>query len=305
MIKHYLYIARPDHWFKNIFMLPGMIMGLYYLDFNFELKSIPVLLIGILATCLIASANYVINEWLDMESDRFHPVKKNRPAVKAGLNAKIVYSEYTLIALAGLFLSYLVSFQFLITEMVFLLMGFIYNVKPMRTKDKVYLDVLSESVNNPIRFILGWQLMGIGLFPPSSVLLAYWMGGAFLMSTKRFAEYRFINDHELAGKYRQSFRHYTEEHLLIATVFYALCSSFFLAIFLIKHRIELLISFPFLALLFAWYLHIGFEKNSIVQNPEKLYRKKGFVIYVFFLSVLLVVLLKIDIPLLNWFIKNY
>lgn len=305
MFKHYLYIARPDHWFKNIFMLPGMIMGLYYLNFQFDLKYIPVLLVGILATCLIASANYVINEWLDMESDRFHPVKKNRPAVIAGLNAKIVYSEYILIALAGLFLSYLVSFQFLITEMFFLLMGFIYNVKPMRTKDKVYLDVLSESVNNPIRFILGWQLMGITLFPPSSVLLAYWMGGAFLMSTKRFAEYRFINDHELAGKYRQSFRHYTEERLLIATVFYALCSSFFLAIFLIKHRIELLISFPFLALLFAWYLHIGFEKNSIAQNPEKLYRKKGFVIYVFFLSVLLVVLLKIDIPLLNWFIKNY
>ncbi len=305
MVKHYLYIARPDHWFKNIFMLPGMIMGLYYLNFKFESKSIPVLIIGILATCLIASANYVINEWLDMEFDRFHPVKKNRHAVKSNLKAGIVYTEYILIAFAGLLLSYFISFQFLITEASFLLMGFIYNVKPIRTKDKVYLDVLSESVNNPIRFILGWQLMGITLFPPSSILIAYWMGGAFLMSTKRFAEYRFISNHELAGKYRQSFRFYTEERLLIATVFYALCSSFFLAIFLIKHRIELLISFPFLALLFAWYLHIGFEKNSIVQNPEKLYRKKGFMLYVFFLSVLLVVLLKIDIPVLNWFIKNY
>ena len=305
MVKHYLYIARPDHWFKNIFMLPGMIMGLYYLDFQFDWKTFPVLLAGILATCFIASANYVINEWLDMESDRFHPVKKNRPAVKAGLKAPIVYTEYALLAISGLGLSYLVSCRFLFTELFFLLMGFIYNVKPFRTKDKVYLDVLSESVNNPIRFILGWLLMGISLFPPSSILLAYWMGGAFLMSTKRFAEYRFINDPELAGKYRLSFRYYTEEKLLVSTVFYALCSSFFLAIFLIKHRIELLISFPFLALLFAWYLHIGFEKDSIVQNPEKLYQKKGFILYVFFLAILLVVLLKIDIPALNWFIKNY
>ena len=305
MFKHYLNIARPDHWFKNIFMVPGMIMGLYYLKFQFDLKSIPFLLTGIFATCLIASANYVINEWLDMESDRFHPVKKNRPALKAGLKASIVYTEYALLAIAGLLLSYLVSFRFLVTEFFFLFMGFIYNVKPFRTKDKVYLDVLSESINNPIRFILGWQLMGISLFPPSSILLAYWMGGAFLMSTKRFSEYRFIGNPELAGLYRLSFRFYTEERLLIATVFYALCSSFFLAIFLIKHRIELLISFPFLALLFAWYLHIGFENNSIVQHPEKLYRKKGFILYVFFLSVLLVVLLKIDIPVLNWFIKNY
>jgi 4-hydroxybenzoate polyprenyltransferase len=286
-------------------MFPGMIMGLYYKGFNLKSISILTILIGLFATCLIASANYVINEWLDMEFDKYHPVKKNRSALKANLNTRIVYLEYAILGLAGLFLSYLVSVPFLLTEIFFLIMGFIYNAKPFRTKDKVYLDVLSESVNNPIRFVLGWQLMGIILFPPSSILVAYWMGGAFLMSTKRFAEFRFINNTELAGKYRRSFRHYTEERLLIATVFYALCSSFFLAIFLIKHRIELLISFPFLALLFTWYLHIGFEKNSIVQTPEKLYRKKGFLLYVFFLSVLLVVLLKIDIPVLNWFIKNY
>ena len=305
MIRHYIHIARPDHWFKNIFMFPGMLMGLYYKGFRLGSVSVVTILIGLLATCLIASANYVINEWHDMEFDKFHPVKKNRPALIANLDARIIYIEYAALAVTGLILSYFVSIPFLITEAFFLLMGLIYNVKPLRTKDKVYLDVLSESVNNPIRFVLGWQLMGILLFPPSSILVAYWMGGAFLMSTKRFAEFRFIDNPELAGKYRRSFRFYTEERLLIATVFYALCSSFFLAIFLIKHRIELLISFPFLALLFAWYLHIGFEKNSIVQTPEKLFQKKGFLAYVFFLSVLLVVLLRIDIPALSWFIKNY
>ena len=297
MLKHYIHIARPDHWFKNIFMLPGMIMALYYRQFSLSGTKPAYIVLGILATCLIASANYVINEWLDMEFDRFHPVKKNRPAVTANLNKRIIYTEYILLALTGLVLSYIVSLRFLLVESFFLLMGILYNVKPFRTKDKAYLDVLSESVNNPIRFILGWLLMGIYFFPPSSILIAYWMGGAFLMSTKRFAEYRFIGDPETAGKYRQSFRSYTEGRLLTSTVFYALCSSFFLAIFLI--------SFPFLALLFTWYLHIGFEENSIVQTPERLYTKKGFVAYVFFLFVLLVVLLKIDIPMLDWFIKNY
>lgn len=263
------------------------------------------MVLGILATCLIASANYVINEWLDMEFDRFHPEKKNRPAVNAKLKPAIIYTEYTILAIVGLTISYFISWRFLITEFSLLFMGVMYNVKPFRTKDKVYLDVLSESVNNPIRFILGWFLTGLTIFPPSSILVAYWMGGAFLMSTKRFAEYRFIGDPAIAGKYRQSFRFYTEEKLLISTVFYALCSSFFLGIFLVKHRIELLLSFPFLALLFAWYLHIGFAKNSIVQKPEKLYKEKAFVLYACFLFVLMVVLLKIDIPSLKWFIKNY
>ena len=305
MIRHYIQIARPDHWFKNIFMLPGIVMGLYFTQFRIIDTSIAIILAGILATCLIASANYVINEWLDLEFDRFHPEKKNRPAVQARLKPRIIYSEYALIALSGLIISYLISWRFLITESFLLFMGVMYNVKPFRTKDKPYLDVLSESVNNPIRFILGWFLTGVAFFPPSSILVAYWMGGAFLMSTKRFAEYRFIGDAEMAGKYRQSFRFYTEENLLVSTVFYALCSSFFLGIFLVKHRIELLLSFPFLALLFTWYLSISFEENSIVQKPEKLYQKKAFVAYVCFLFVLLVALLKIDIPSLNWFIKNY
>jgi 4-hydroxybenzoate polyprenyltransferase len=286
-------------------MLPGLIMGLYYTGFSLEKTSSLVILLGILATCLIASANYVINEWLDLEFDKFHPKKKHRPAVHADLKKHIVYLEYGLLALAGLGLSFFIGSMFFYTELLFLVMGFLYNVKPFRTKEKAYLDVLSESVNNPIRFVLGWLLIGIGFFPPSSILIAYWMGGAFLMATKRFAEYRFIGDPDLAGRYRQSFRVYTESSLLTSTVFYALCSSFFLAIFLIKHRIELLISFPFIALLFTWYLHIGFDPNSIVQTPEKLYQKKGFVAYVFFLFVLLVVLLKIDIPVLDWFIKNY
>ncbi len=280
-------------------------MGLYYTGFSLKLTSVSIIIAGILATCLIASANYVINEWLDMDFDKYHPIKKNRSSLKAELKPGIIYTEYILLAFTGLLISYFISIQFLITEIFFLVMGFLYNVPPFRTKDKPYLDVLSESVNNPIRFVLGWLLMGIAISPPSSILIAYWMGGAFLMATKRFAEYRFISDPDLAGKYRRSFKYYTEEKLLISTVFYALCSSFFMAIFLVKHRIELLISFPFIALLFAWYLHLGFEKESIVQTPEKLYKKKGFVLYTLFLFILMIALLKIDIPELHWFIKNY
>ncbi len=39
------------------------------------------ILMSFFATCLIASANYVINEWLDAEFDQFHPTKKVRPVV--------------------------------------------------------------------------------------------------------------------------------------------------------------------------------------------------------------------------------
>ena len=87
-----------------------------------------------------------------------------------------------------------------------LAMGIFYNARPLRTKDRPYLDVLSEAVNNPLRLLLGWFTLVGSVLPPSSILLAYWMGGAFLMAVKRFTELRGIADREAAGNYRRSFR---------------------------------------------------------------------------------------------------
>jgi decaprenyl-phosphate phosphoribosyltransferase len=302
----YIAILRIDHWFKNIFMFPGMVFALLFFDVTFDISLIFLMLLGILATCLIASANYVINEWLDAEFDKFHPVKKNRPSVTKELSPQIIYLEYVILAILGLVIAFYINKWFFLAEALLLIMGLLYNVEPIRTKDKVYLDVLSESINNPIRFALGWFIFVPTIFPPSSMLVAYWMGGAFLMGTKRFAEYRFINDPQLAGLYRRSFKYYTEQNLLMSIFFYALTSTFFLGIFLIKHRIELLLSFPLFALLFTWYLQIGFKKDSPAQYPEKLYNETSFMLFILILCGVLGALLYIDIPWLQFFLqKNF
>ena len=73
-MKNYIKIARPDHWIKNLFIVPGVAIA-------FLLTGVPQIsglilrfILGFMATCLIASANYVINEWLDAEFDKYHPV---------------------------------------------------------------------------------------------------------------------------------------------------------------------------------------------------------------------------------------
>jgi decaprenyl-phosphate phosphoribosyltransferase len=303
-LKDYLSIARPDHWFKNIFMLPGMLFAMVYFPVSFDLVLVVKIVAGIMATCFVASANYVINEWLDAEFDKYHPTKKNRPSVVKQLSGKVVYLEYVSFAVSGLGIAYFININFFLTEVLLLIMGLIYNVEPLRSKDKPYIDVLSESVNNPIRFALGWFIFVPVILPPSSMLVAYWMGGAFLMGAKRFAEYRFIGDKEKAGLYRKSFKYYTELSLLISVFFYAMTSCFFLGIFLIKNKIELLLSFPFFALLFAWYLKIAHLENSPVQNPEKLYTRKYFMMYVLILTIILVALLYLEIEPLNYFLKK-
>lgn len=297
-------IARIDHWFKNIFMLPGVGLGILMTD--------PVLSgalwnasIALLSTCLIASANYVINEWLDAEFDQHHPVKKMRPSVTGKVEAKYVYLEYAFFVIFGLGLALLLSTLFFALSVLLLVMGVLYNVRPFRTKDRVYLDVLSESINNPIRLLLGWSAVTTYVvLPPSSIILTYWMGGAFLMAVKRYAEYRFIDNPDKAALYRRSFKYYNEQTLLLSSLFYALSSSFFLGIFLVKYRIEFLLSFPLFALLFVWYLAIGMKPHSPTQNPEKLYRETGFIAYLAFLCLVVAGLFVVDLPWLEVFVEK-
>ena len=88
MITEYLKIARPDHWFKNLFMLPGVALALVLTGIPFQQALLP-LILAVISTCLIASANYVINEWLDAEFDRHHPVKKHRPSAVGNIQAQV------------------------------------------------------------------------------------------------------------------------------------------------------------------------------------------------------------------------
>lgn len=301
-MKNYIKIARPDHWVKNAFILPGVAIAILLTDFSFSGKAVINLIVGFMSTCFIASANYVINEWLDAEFDKYHPTKKFRPVVSENMKFSLVMVEYALLIVLGLGLAYCVNMPFFFTELWLLVMGVLYNVKPIRTKDIPYLDVLSESINNMIRLMLGWFIINTTYQPPSSVLIGYWFGGAFLMATKRFAEYRMIGNPSVAGLYRKSFAHYSEVTLLVSSFFYAMCSTFFIGIFMIKYRIEYLLAMPFVFGMFCFYLFIAFKPDSAVQKPEKLYKEKKLLLYIAFLCIWLLILTFVDVPVLNYWV---
>ncbi|HCM91168.1 MAG TPA: prenyltransferase [Lachnospiraceae bacterium] len=304
-MKKYIKIARPDHWVKNAFILPGVIIAVLMTKPAFSAEYIWKFILGFFSTCFIASANYVINEWLDAEFDKFHPTKKNRPVVSENMKFSLVMLEYVICIILGILLALPINKPFLLMEIWLLIMGVLYNVKPIRTKDIPYLDVLSESINNMIRLLIGWFIINSEFQPPSSILIGYWFAGAFLMATKRFAEYRMIGDPERAGLYRKSFKHYTENSLLVSTFFYAMTATFFIGIFMVKYRIEYLLAMPFVFGLFCFYLWISFKPDSAVQKPEKLYREKKLLIYIAILCVILFVLTFVDLEFLNFWMDPF
>lgn len=299
-MNKYIKIMRLDHWIKQMFITPGIVCAYLLTDCNFNNILLLSLLLGFLSTSIIASANYVINEYLDREFDKYHPVKKHRSAVEDGVNGKIVFLLWLILTCVGFTIGFFVNIPFLIVVAILWLMGILYNVKPIRTKDIPFVDVLSESINNALRFMLGWFIISDNTMAPSSILFGYWMGGAFLMAIKRYAEYRMIGNPDVASLYRKSFSKYTEQSLLISAFFYAMCSVFFIGVFLIKYKIELLLWIPFLIGLFCYYFYISFKEDSAVQKPEKLYKEKGLLIYCSLLMVTFIVLIIVDIPVLHF-----
>src|SRR5688572_5241808 len=95
-LRQYIAIARPDHWTKNLFILPGLFLGKLVSGVSIVDLLWP-LFLGMAATCVISSANYTINEWLDRDFDRFHPTKRSRPSVSGGIRGGGVYIQYTLL----------------------------------------------------------------------------------------------------------------------------------------------------------------------------------------------------------------
>jgi hypothetical protein len=122
------------------------------------------------------------------------------------------------------------------------------------------------------------------------------MLGAYFMALKRFSEYRQIDDCVVAAGYRKSFRYYSQESLLNSVVFYAAASMLFFGAFIMRYRMELILSFPLIAWLMAVYFGLSFRHESAVQNPEKLYREPRLMIALGLCVTVPIVLWYVDLP---------
>ena len=302
-LSDYLRLARIDHSTKHIFVAPGFILA--YLLRGADLAGIGLeIFLGIVVAVSIACANYVINEYLDREFDRYHPTKSQRSAVQYEMRGSFVLLEWLAFLTLGLVCAWLASSTMFFIACIFALQGIVYNVSPLRTKDKAYLDVISESINNPLRLLIGWAMVDPTTLPPSSIILSYWFGGAFLMAAKRYSEYREIvasHGRDLLVHYRASFAAYSDVSLNNSCFIYGLLSTFFLAVFLIKYRVEYLLLMPAIIALFGYYLALAMKPKSAAQNPEKLFRESRLMALVAAFAVIFIVATWVDIPLLDAF----
>jgi len=303
----YLKISRLDHSLKHIFIVPGIFIAVLYTSIdNLNYFNI---CIGFICSILSASSNYTINEYLDSKFDKFHPLKKKRHLIQNKIKLKNFFFYYFFLISISLAISFQINFYFFMANVSFIASGILYNVKPFRLKDKVFLDVINESINNPIRLFLGWFMVidNLSILPPISFLLFYWFSGAFLMSAKRLSEVIFFKKYSNLKNlinYRKNYYFYNEKNLTLICIVYLMLVSFNAAIFLLKYRAELILLYPLIIILFSTYFYLSISLPTKAIFPEKIYLNKNIIFLTLISFVLFFVLFYYDIPMVKYLIQK-
>jgi len=283
-------VFRPLRWYRNLSMLLGALLTIKVTGIRVtglggaRALTGPLLasfLVSFIALCLVASANYGINEVLDTETDRHHPHKKFRAIPAGRISARLVLVLSSALYLLGLGLIARLHNPMLTLSLALLAVsGFLYNVRPFRFKDRAYLDFSFEALNNPIRLMVGWYSLTPAHIPiPASFVLSFWFLGCFLMSAKRFGELRFIEDRQAAARYRRSLHSYTEEKLLSCMICALVAFSFMLGFFCLKYGVDTVLVLPFVLVWTVWFFSLAYQEDTIVKDPERLFEKKGFLCF--------------------------
>lgn len=285
--RYYLKVFRLDHWFKNLFTLMGSLAALSYFNRELSWDLLSKILMGLLLACLVSSVNYAINEILDASYDLQHPVKRFRP-IPSGLvdiqTLVILTLGLLLISLSLAFYFFNPYFQFSLIGLF--LAGMIYNLRPLRAKEIPYIDVLSESLNNPIRFLIGWfSVISESLLPPLSLILWLWVFGAFLMTAKRLAELLFLGSQ--AVLYRRAYQYYSKRSLLGVMIFYAGLTMLGYVYLALQFQKDLFLTLPLFLIFILWFFMLTLKSSPLVKEPERIFTEPLFCIYslVLFLSM--------------------
>jgi decaprenyl-phosphate phosphoribosyltransferase len=176
-LKAYIALARPHQYLKNGFIWLPVFFGYQITDS----KSLALTLLAFAAFCMMSSAIYVINDFKDMEEDRRHPVKKNRPLASGAVE----YREALWIGLILFGVSVTLSLSGLPQACLYLLLAYLLlNIAySQRLKHIPIVDIVCIALGFVIRIFVGGTAAQVPI-SPWIVIMAFLLA-LFLALAKR------------------------------------------------------------------------------------------------------------------------
>ncbi len=256
--------ARPRQWIKNVLVLAPVV---------FEKVTDPIILIkfagAFVLFCFAASATYLLNDILDRDRDREHPLKQNRPIAAGRISVATALCVSVLMGIGALILSYNLGIFFGVFVSAYILLHLLYS---LFAKMVIVLDVIIIAIGFVIRVEAGGAIVDVPSTP--WIILTTFFLALFLGLAKRRAELLSLGD--TAAEHREVLGQYTVEMLDRFLITAGGCAVISYAMFAVStHAVEkfqttnLVYTVPFvLFCLFRFYYLTTLNERS--DNPTDL-----------------------------------
>lgn len=172
-LKNILKLMRIKHYLKN-----GLIfLPLIFNSQLFEIKPLLMTFYGFISFCLISSAVYVINDIKDVEKDRMHKIKKNRPIASGAISIKEAILLFIVLTISSLCINIFIikEFSSILLISLYLILNIMYS---LGLKNIPIIDVVILVSGFVIRVIYGASISSIEI---SKWLYLTVMSGSFFM----------------------------------------------------------------------------------------------------------------------------
>jgi 4-hydroxybenzoate polyprenyltransferase len=256
---------RPSHWVKNLFLFAALTFSgrLLYLD-DFLLT-----LVGFFLFSLGSSGIYLINDVADIEKDRLHPEKSNRPIPSGALSITTAIAAAVFLLLLTLAGAFLINSRFGIVAATYIFINIAYS---FYLKDVVILDVMAIAISFVLRVVAGAAIIGV----PSSewLILCTLLLSLFLGFAKRRHELLVLE--QKAIEHRAVLEHYSPYFLDQMTAIVTASTVMSYALYTISDETvkkfntkDLIYTIPFVLYGIFRYLYLV-HKREEGGNPTKI-----------------------------------
>lgn len=203
MVPVYLKAMRPRQWTKNVLVVAGPLAAGSF----FEGDVLWATAVAFVTFCLVASAVYLVNDVIDRELDRQHPVKCARPIASGALSVRAALVGAVVLAAVGITAAVLLANTGLgVVLGVYAVVQLSYC---LLLKNEPVIDLVIVSSGFLLRALAGGVAAGVDLSP--WFLLVASFGSLFMVAGKRYSEVRLVG--EGAGATRKSLETYSASYL--------------------------------------------------------------------------------------------
>ncbi|MDX9865361.1 MAG: decaprenyl-phosphate phosphoribosyltransferase [Anaerolineaceae bacterium] len=257
MLKYLLKTMRPKQWVKNVFVLAAIVFDRQLTNIN----ALAVTIGGVIIFCLLSSTVYILNDIADVEADRQHPKKRNRPIASGKLSVTTARIAAIAILVICFPAAWFLSPSFALIAFAYFIMNLLYS---KWLKHIPLIDVMIIATGFVLRVVAGVSLIQVERFSPwlyvCTTLLALFMGFG-----KRRSELVLLA--EGANSHRKVLEGYTIE--LLDQMILIVCASTLMAYTLytvfavnLPDNNAMMLSIPFVLYAMFRYLYLVQVKGA-------------------------------------------